>query len=82
MGSADAARKVTARQSTVVHMPGVGEVRLPPPDQLAFLGGLGLLAALEIVDWPLAVALGIGHVLTTSRSNRVVREFGEALEEA
>ncbi len=65
-----------------VRVPVVGEVRLPGAGQLAFLGGLGLLAALEIVEWPVAAVVAVGHVLTASRSNRVVREFGEALEEA
>ncbi len=80
--SAGAAREVTDRHSTVLRLPALGEVHLPGADQLAFLGGLGLLAALDILDWPLAVAVGVGHTLVSDRSNRVVREFGEALEEA
>ncbi len=80
--SAGAARQATDRHSTVVRLPGIGEVRLPGADQIAFLGGLGLLAALDILEWPLAVAVGVGHALVADRNNRIVREFGEALEEA
>lgn len=57
-------------------------VELPPPDQLAFLAGLGALAALEIVEWPVALVLAVGHQLAHSHHSRVLREFGDALEEA
>jgi hypothetical protein len=60
----------------------LGKVALPPPDELAFLAGAGLLAAAGAVDWPVAVLLGVGHVLANRRNNRVLREFGEALERA
>ncbi|MDQ0376110.1 hypothetical protein [Amycolatopsis thermophila] len=33
---------------------------LPPPRQLAYYGGLGLLAAVELIEWPVAVAIGVG----------------------
>ncbi|GAB3579599.1 hypothetical protein GCM10027445_48390 [Amycolatopsis endophytica] len=33
---------------------------LPPPRQLAYFGGLGLLAAVELIEWPVAVAIGVG----------------------
>ncbi|MFH8800775.1 hypothetical protein ACH4F6_14430 [Streptomyces sp. NPDC017936] len=57
-------------------------VELPPPDQLAFLAGVGLLAAAKVVEWPVAVILAVGHQLAHSHHGRVLREFGEALEEA
>jgi hypothetical protein len=33
---------------------------LPDRKRLLYYGGLGLLAAVEVVEWPVAVALGIG----------------------
>ncbi|CAM5502239.1 hypothetical protein [Streptomyces aurantiogriseus] len=57
-------------------------LELPPPDQLAFLAGVGVLAAMEIIEWPVALALSIGHQLAHSHHGRVLREFGNALEEA
>ncbi|GAA2446042.1 hypothetical protein GCM10010191_73720 [Actinomadura vinacea] len=57
-------------------------VELPPGDQLAFLGGLGVLVVLEIIEWPLAAAIGVGHVLIHNAHRQALREFGEALEEA
>src|SRR6059058_6137419 len=38
-------------------------LELPPPDHLAFMAGLGVLAALEIIEWPVALAITIGHKL-------------------
>jgi hypothetical protein len=65
-----------------VDVPCVGVVRLPAPRQLAFYGGLALLAALEVVEWPIAVVIAIGHVLAEDRHHRLIHDFGEALEEA
>ncbi len=57
-------------------------VELLPPEQLAFLAGVGVLAVLEIVEWPVALVLGVGHQLAHSHHGRLLRAFGEALEEA
>ncbi|MCW2946145.1 MAG: hypothetical protein JWR24_2862 [Actinoallomurus sp.] len=42
---------------------------LPSPDRLAFYGGLGLAAALGVLDWPVAAAIGIGTMIAR-RANR------------
>jgi hypothetical protein len=75
-----AAERVTGRGSRV-ELPVVGTVTLPPSDQLAFVGGVAALVALGLVDWPVGVLLGVGHLLAAGRSNRMLAEFGEALEE-
>jgi hypothetical protein len=36
---------------------------LPPPERLAFYGGLGLAAVLGAIDWPVATAIGLGTVI-------------------
>jgi hypothetical protein len=77
-----AAEKTARRNSTRVTLPFIGTVSLPARDELAFLGGVGVLAAIGVIEWPVAAALGAGHALVASRRNRVVREFGEALESA
>ncbi|MBV9024716.1 MAG: hypothetical protein JO362_13210 [Streptomycetaceae bacterium] len=57
-------------------------VDLPPMDQLGFFAGLGVLAAVGLVEWPIAIAIAVGHELARSRHGRALREFGEAMEEA
>ncbi|HNM85369.1 MAG TPA: hypothetical protein PKI77_12685 [Mycobacterium sp.] len=74
--------RVRAASSFALDLPVVGRVRVPPPDQLAYYGALGVLAAAEIIDWPIALVLATGHALAENQHNRTVRELGEALENA
>jgi hypothetical protein len=60
----------------------LGTLRLPEPKRLAYYGGLTALAMFGILDWPVAIALGIGHMLAEQRHYTFVQDFGEALEEA
>lgn len=73
-----AAQRATSSQLT---LPVVGAVPISG-DQLAYFGGLGALAVLGILDWPVAVALGVGHALVRRKSSGALREFGAALDEA
>jgi hypothetical protein len=77
-----AVERVRAAESFVVALPVVGRVRIPRPDQLAYFGGLAALAALEIIDWPVALIIASGHVLANQHHNRVAEELGEAIEAA
>jgi hypothetical protein len=36
---------------------------LPPREQMAYYGGLGLLAALSVIEWPVAAAIGVGTMV-------------------
>jgi hypothetical protein len=65
-----------------VVLPALGTVRLPPPQTLAWLAGVSALAVLEIVEWPVAVAIGAGHLLAQQTHMKLLHDFGEALEEA
>ncbi|HXB50702.1 MAG TPA: hypothetical protein VNW50_23325 [Streptosporangiaceae bacterium] len=60
----------------------LGTLRLPEPKRLAYYGGLAALAAFGILDWPVAVALGIGHLLAEQHHYTFLEDFGEALSEA
>ena len=77
-----AAEHATRHNSVHVSVPFLGTVRLPASEELAFLGGIGVLAVVGVIEWPVAVALAAGHALAHNRRNKVVREFGAALEEA
>ncbi|MEU2287682.1 hypothetical protein ABZ614_38230 [Streptomyces sp. NPDC013178] len=79
--AAAAADRAVAHNAVALDVLG-RRLELPPPDQLAFLAGVGVLAALEIIEWPVALVLSIGHQLAHSHHGRLLREFGNALEEA
>jgi hypothetical protein len=78
----DAVEAVRDADTFAVTLPGFGRVRVPRPDQLAYYAALAGLAALEIIDWPIALAIGAGHALANSHHNKFAQEIGEALEEA
>ena len=59
----DASELVKEAEKFAVRLPVVGRIGVPPPDQLAFFGVLGVLAALGAIEWPVAAAIGIGQVV-------------------
>ena len=54
----------------------------PPIEHAAFYIGLGVLAAAEVIEWPLAALLMAGHVLLDATNRPALHELGEALGEA
>jgi hypothetical protein len=74
--------KIQRRLGAAVRVPVLGSVTLPPPDRLIFYVGLGLLAVFEVVEWPIALIVGVGHALADQRHWRLGKGVGEALEEA
>ena len=59
--------------------PLVGTVRVLPPDQLAFYGVLGGLAVLELIDWPVALAMGIGSAVVARHLSALEEREEEVL---
>jgi len=70
------------RDVSSVSLPFFGTVVLPPVDHLAWYAGVGILTAVELIEWPVALALTVGKALADSRSHRTLRVLGEALEDA
>ena len=71
----DASDVVQRAQRFSVRIPAVGQVTVPPPDQLAFYGVLGVLAGVGALEWPVAVAIGVGQAV-------VVRHLGDTPQPA
>ncbi|GAA4897221.1 hypothetical protein [Actinomycetospora straminea] len=65
-----------------VDVPLLGPVGWPPTGTLAFVVVLGGLVAVDILAWPVALAIGAGHVLARDHDHRLLREVGETLQEA
>lgn len=76
-----AAQKARDHRTITINFEGLGSVHLPPTDELAFLGGVGLLAAVGVIEWPIAGVLAAGHLLARMSRNGAFKAFGEALEE-
>jgi hypothetical protein len=77
-----AAQEAIRRYTVTIPAPFVGVLRLPPKEDLVFLGGIAGLALLGLVEWPVAIILGVGHTLAVSRHSSLLTSFGEALEAA
>ncbi|MBM0230995.1 hypothetical protein JNW91_03340 [Micromonospora sp. STR1_7] len=63
-------------------LPMLGEVAMPPPDKVAYYAGLGVLAALQVIEWPIALVITAGHLLADQHLSGLVKGVGEALQEA
>jgi hypothetical protein len=57
-------------------------VETPPAEHLVFYAGLAVLAGTGIIHWPVAMALGVGHVLIEVTKRPGLEALGEALAEA
>ena len=54
----------------------------PPVEHLAFYLTLGVFAAAEVIEWPVALALSAGHILTGMTSRPGLSGIGQGLEAA
>lgn len=82
MSQREAVDRIRAGETFAVNVPIVGQVMVPRPDQLAYYGGLAALAALELIDWPVAVVIAAGHIMANNHHNQLLEKLGEAMEEA
>ncbi|SDI16141.1 hypothetical protein [Nonomuraea jiangxiensis] len=77
-----ATKRTTRERRPQVTLPRIGTVILPPPEHLAFYAVLVALGVLEIVEWPIACIVGIGHLLASQHHFPSLRGAGEAAEAA
>jgi hypothetical protein len=75
------ARRVVDNHGVSLDLPLVGHMNLPPLYHLGWYAGLATLAAVEIIEWPIAALLAVGKALADNHHSRLLVEFGEALEE-
>ncbi len=45
------------------HAVDIAKTFLPPPERLVYYGGLGALAVLGFIEWPVAAAIGAGTMI-------------------
>jgi hypothetical protein len=54
------------QEGPCVKIPVAGvRVPLPPRQNLFYYGGLGAMTALELIDWPVTLAVAAGYALAT-----------------
>ncbi|MDP9116369.1 MAG: hypothetical protein M3O28_03720 [Actinomycetota bacterium] len=77
-----AAAQVDEAQHLAIDLPILGTVRLPRPEHLAYYGAVGALVALELIDWPIALLVAVGHGLAQQQHSQAIQQLGEGLEDA
>lgn len=60
---------------------GAARDRLPSPGRIAFYGGLAAMAVLQLIEWPVAVALGVGTALASRGASNKPRDKEAAATE-
>jgi len=79
----DASSLVERAKRFSVRVPVAARVSVPPADQLAFYGALGILAAVNVIDWPVGFAIGVGEAVVALHVNhRPVAQTGETAPSA
>jgi hypothetical protein len=58
------------------------QVETPPVEHVFFYVCLAVLAGTGVVEWPIALAVGIGHALVDVTGRLGLQAAGEALVEA
>ena len=83
VGARRAVEQTLDKETISVDLPEpIGTVTLPSPQRLAFYGGIAALGLFGIIDWPVALVIGIGHLLAEDRHHELLATVGEALAEA
>ena len=77
----EAVAHIREGETFAINLPVIGQVEIPRPEALAYYGGLAALAALELIDWPVALVIAAGHLLASNHHNKVLEELGEVIEE-
>jgi hypothetical protein len=75
-----AAERAVAANCVEITLPLVGQVRLPEPQRLAWYAGVATLVAIGMLEWPVALVVAAGHVLSEDHHHRLLQDFGAALE--
>jgi len=73
---------VTAKGGHRIRLTADGtRLETPPVEHLAFYAGVVLLAAADIIEWPVALVVTAGHLLTGLTKRPGLAELGEGLDE-
>jgi hypothetical protein len=81
-GSRYAAERAVAANTIQPTLPFLGRTSLPTPEHLAWYAGVATLTVVGLLEWPVALVITAGHLLGQDHHNRLIEDFGTALEQA
>jgi hypothetical protein len=50
------------------------------PEHLAWYAGITVMALLEVIEWPVAIAIAVGHEIAHRSRSKALRELAEGIE--
>jgi hypothetical protein len=76
----DIAEGATSRRTIRLRIPLLDATIEMPREMVPFYVGLAATAAIDLVDWPLAILVGLGHYIATNSHNHLVKEIAEGVD--
>jgi len=73
-------RRRTATQRRNTSRPRSRQVTQHPHPRLGWYAGLAVMAAIEIIEWPLAIVMMLGHEIAHRAHSQALRDFAEGVE--
>ena len=70
-------RATQRRRTSVRHSRSVA--RLPHP-RLGWYAGLTMMAIVEVIEWPLAILMMVGHEIARRAHSQALRDFAKSVE--
>lgn len=80
MDFSDIAEGATSRRTIRLRVPLLDATIEMPREMVPFYVGLAATAAIDLVDWPLAILVGLGHYIATNSHNHLVKEIAEGVD--
>ncbi len=77
-----AAKDSLKSQNQTISVPIIGQLHLPPVEDLAWYAGIGILGVSGLIDWPILGVVVTGKILSEIKGNKIISNFGSSLEEA
>ncbi len=79
--SSDGDDGTTQDRRLSITLPLVGiRLTMPPPDHLAWYVGLGAMAVVELIEWPVALVIAAGHAIAQDTHHPTVANLAEGAE--
>jgi hypothetical protein len=50
------------------------------PEQFAWYAGLTVMALFEVIEWPVAIVIAVGHEIARRARSKAIRELAEGIE--
>ena len=72
-------RRVTAAQRRGAPVRRLRAVARRPHPRFAWYAGLAVMAIIEIIEWPLAILMMLGHEIFHRTHSRALRDFAKGL---